>query len=129
MSEDLLNDLRSLTLGKAANFNKKLVSIEGKNVEVREPSERVRQLIMDECGAKTNKDGTVAMDIAKARAYSMIHLCYVPGTDTKIFKPTDLNALLEQPISSGWASSLGDAALQMFGGGEAVENFSEQGES
>lgn len=63
-----------------------VIDVFGTKVELRQPN------LATILGAKEEKDRTRAM------IQMLVNYCYVPGTDEKVFEPTDIDVILEWPF-------------------------------
>jgi len=101
-TEELLNLIRSKTIGAKKDFMGEIVNYNGVEIEVREPSEKQRASIFERSKTKINpneKGTDVNFNIAELSVWGMICCCYVPNTNTSVFTEADYDGLLNMPAS------------------------------
>lgn len=113
--KNLRDQLRSLTVGKAKQFQKKLVTIDGAEFEIRQPSVAQRSALLRAAGMvstdKDKKDGD--MDFGLLQVLAVIKLTYVPGTNEHVFEAADKQSLLDQPANS-FVDALSEVAMKLL---------------
>lgn len=105
------SDIRS-AIFSSSSFKKKTIEYNGVEIEVRQPSIAVRNEITDRCFeslGEARKFNTHTYQVSM-----IIELCYVPGTNEKIFEKTDFEA-----ISNCATNSYADDLLN------AIQDFAE----
>ncbi len=105
------DEIRAATLGQPAQFKSEVIEIEGKQIEVRQPSVGDRHGIAEKSIKKNANDAMV--DLQEMRLQAIIHCCFVPGTGERIFDPSDYDALRSYPAGS-WVDKIGDLAVKML---------------
>ena len=103
-----IDDLRALTVGAKKNFRTEKVDIEGAEFEVRQPSVKARDALMEKC---TDKEGKLKM--SEFLSWGIILNTYKPGTDEKVFSDADYKSIIEQP-AGGWVDKLGNTAARLL---------------
>ena len=89
--------LRGRLMG-AKKFKSETLDLFGESVEIRQPT--VGQIL----------DATEYDDQKKALVNILVNYCYIPGTQERIFEPTDEAAIMEWPVGD-WFSEI-NAAIQ-----------------
>jgi len=108
MSTSTRKSVRDALLGKAPEFKKEIVEYEGIEVEIRQPSMKVRKQVMKRA---TDKEGNT--DIFDFLIWSVIENTYFVGSDEKIFEDTDYDSLVERP-SGGFMDKFGEVAASLM---------------
>jgi len=97
------------------DIEREIVHVWGKDIEVRTMSGAGRA---DYLAGATDESG--AVDKKRMYAAVIIETCYVPGTEDKVFKPEDRDAILAK--SAKVTGKLFDTALKLAGlTGDATE--------
>lgn len=113
------NDTRSKVLGGAADAKKILLTINGAEVEVRQPSMASRARIMRAgtpdavLGKKRKKGAPVRNEILDVQIEAVIACTFVPGTNQPVFDAADRKTFMELP-SGSWADKLFEAAMELI---------------
>lgn len=81
------NELREKLLA-ASGIKNSIIRFNGVEVEIAVPSIKQRNAIIKKC---VSEDG---LDLEAVASKAIIEFCVVPGTDEKVFEPSDLEALL-----------------------------------
>lgn len=108
MSVNLRDKLRAKTVGKSPKFRKEIVTYDGDEFEIRQPSQETRKELFEK--AKT-PDGKV--DNFTALVWGVINQTYIPGTEEKVFEETDFDSLMARP-AGGFIDSFGAVALSLL---------------
>lgn len=112
----LRDTLRSATLGSSV-FKKELIKFKDHEFEIRELSAGAKEKVRKKAGVKIDKDGNIELDQSRYTAYALVESVFVPGTETKVFDYTDIDAIVNAP-ESGFYSVLGKATMKMLNGDE-----------
>lgn len=122
MSE-IRSKLRTITIGRPANFAKEVVEIDGEKIEVRQPSVKTRSILMKKSrdtsktkldkGEVSAEDVLATIDYGKMQVLAVIYCCFVPGTDEQIFSEEDYEALINQP-AGGFVDDLSNVAMNLM---------------
>lgn len=105
--------LRAATVGASTKPKHAIVKLAGDlELEVREISVGARERIAK--GAQTpvpgafDADGKPRMDFSVARfnLLTLVECCYEPGTQTRVFEPADVEAMMEAPEASSFVPLL-----------------------
>jgi hypothetical protein len=103
------NALRGATLGRARTFEKRIVLIDDKKFEIRQPTikERgeIQKVAMKFVKSKNGKDSEAEFDMFAFLICAVINLTYVPDTEEKVFSDDDYNELVSMP-AGGWFDKL-----------------------
>lgn len=110
------DEIRAKTVAAAKKFQSERVTVDGMEVEVRQPTVAERGLILDSAGSiDPENPKRVKVDIAKLQVNAVIACCYVSGTDEKVFEEADRDSFLAQPASrGGWFDELSTAAQRLL---------------
>lgn len=76
----------------------KLVEYRGHTIEVRAPSDHVQSMAM--ARADIDGDKKTMNNMAAMKSFVIVHCCYVPGTDTKVFELADEKQIRNAPVGS-----------------------------
>lgn len=100
--------IRTALFSGAPQFRSEVVKINGVEVEVRQPSIRVRRELFNKC---TDAQGNI--DANEFLVWSIIKNTYKPGTRaTRVFEEGDYEQLMNQP-TGGWVDQLIDAMSRL----------------
>lgn len=102
--------MRANTLGAKRDFKKEIVTIEGIEYEVRQPTLRERSDLRKRCSSISGE--TMKFDIFEFLIWAVIGFTYVPNTDEKVFEETDYDALSDLP-AGGWFDELSEVASKL----------------
>jgi hypothetical protein len=108
--------LRDLTIGRKVQFATEIVEIDGTKFEVRSPSIKQREDIMNAAGIHASASGKERDDkisAASMQVLTIIYMVYDPETGEKVFDLADRDVLLEQPIG-GWVDILAGACMRLM---------------
>lgn len=100
-------DIRNKTLGAKSIFKSKIVTYEGEEIEIKQPSVKDRMSMFN----NSSKDGNV--DPLRFQILAMIELCYVPGTGEKVFEMADYDSIINSPTNS-FVDVLSTEAVKMM---------------
>jgi hypothetical protein len=130
LNQSAKDKIRAATVGSKRQFRSEVAIVNGVEIELRQPSIRVRKEIV---ALSKNEDGQVEMLEFLQRA--LIECAYVPGTDERIFDETDYDTINEHP-TGGWVDKLTDKLLVLVNiradeiaknsEGTASDNFSSE---
>ncbi len=95
MSETARDILRSATVGASVVKNHKIVEWNGHNFEVRSPTLKQQKHLKKVSTDPKTKD----QDAMKALCHGIIECVYIPGTDEKVFEPSDVDNMMDRGIS------------------------------
>lgn len=101
MANSIRDKIRSKALS-GAEFKKEIVKIEGEEVELREPSAKVR----NEVFKHSKEDGEINPMLFIV--WTVIYCSYVPNTKERVFEDTDFDTLMNLPAHK--LDSLSEAA-------------------
>ncbi len=104
----LRDQIRAATIDKEVVFRSEIVSINGKDVEVREPSVTLWGTILEK-----SMDDEGGINIRDFSVWSVILCSFVPGTDEHVFSEKDFEAFKVQP-KGGFIKPLEDASTRMI---------------
>ena len=115
MSNTQRDKLRSLVVGAKKHFKRETVEVDGVEFELRAPSVKERGDLFKAAGITQmqEKDAIRHADIAELQATAVISLTYVPGTDDKVFDPSDKATFLSMP-AGGVFDTLAEVAIRML---------------
>lgn len=102
--------LRALTLGASKKFERKTVTIEGQDFEVKQPSLKERGEFRKKA-MKISEDGT-DFDIFEFQINAVMALTFVPGTEEKVFDSADRESFESAPCG-GWFDKLAAVASEL----------------
>lgn len=102
--------LRALTLGAKKNFQTEIVSVDGSDFEVRQPTLKERSALRKKCTSMT-EDG-IEFNLFEFLIWAVINHTFVPKTDEKVFSEEDYEALGDLP-AGGWFDELSEAASKL----------------
>lgn len=122
----LRDSLRTATLGTAV-FKKELVKFNDHEFEIRELSAGAKEKVRKKAGVKISKDGDIELDQSKYTAYALVESVYVPGTDTKVFDVTDVDAIVNAP-ESGFYGVLGKVTMKLINGEDEDKKGNSEGQ-
>jgi hypothetical protein len=108
--------LRSLALGdKAKDLRKTVVTWEGVEYEVRQPTVAAHSRAIKAAGLSANPDtGEMRIEnVGRMQASLAIACTYTPGTDERVFEDADLEAIMGSP-AGGFLASLGQVAQSLM---------------
>jgi len=109
------DQIRSATLGQTAEFKKEVVTYNGIDVEIRQPSNKSRKAIM----AKSMKGDKV--DFADFMAHAVIENTYVPETEVRVFEAADYDVMMEKATGS-FLDQFGETASKLMNVEEGDED-------
>jgi hypothetical protein len=109
------SSIRDGLLSTKVEFKSKIVTVNGVEVEVRQPSVKSRRDLM-----KRATDGG-SVDLALFMVWGVIFNTYVPATNELVFDEMDFDALMEKPVG-GFIDQLSEAASEMMNVDEDLEN-------
>ena len=89
--------LRSALLGGRKRDSKIVTIDDGIEIEVRQPTIKIRSRIMAQAGV-SGENGAVT-DIAAIQIAAVVFCAFVPGTNDRIFDAADRQALEEMPTN------------------------------
>ena len=107
----MLDQIRAATVGSAKQFRREKVTVNGVEIEVRQPSIRERARILKASKAQTGDQEKI--DLGELFVTAAIACCYDPGTSQKVFTDADRESLMEQP-SGSFVDDLGAVALKLM---------------
>jgi len=87
--------IRAATLGKSKSLGSETVTVNGTQIELRQPTVKVRNDLLQ--AAKT-EDGDVDFNDFLLRG--VIQCAYVPGTNERVYEDADYETLAGQPTNS-----------------------------
>jgi len=90
-----LESIRAATIGKKKQFKSVIHKIDGEEIELRQPSLKLRSKIYNR---SLNKEGT--LDLFEFTLWGTIYSTFVPGTQDLVFSEADYDSLLETPAGS-----------------------------
>ena len=93
------------------DFAKEIVDVDGQNVEVRQPSLRIRSDV-NRRAASVRKDGSFDIDVLAMGLWLVIECCYDVETGEKVFSEADYDELAGLP-SGGIIDNLIGVASQL----------------
>ncbi len=99
----LKNKLRNATIGKPPKFRSEIITIEGEEFEIRQPSMETKAELMRKSKLRfgtSEQDQMERIDILALQVWSVIYCTYVPDTDEKVFSAADFDALKAMPTGS-----------------------------
>lgn len=102
-----LDAIRAATIGAKKQFKTKICKIGGEEVELRQPSLKLRQMIFN----KSKVDGEV--DLFEFTLYGVIFSAFIPGTQDRVFTEADYDTLKEMPTGD-WMDELGAAVVELM---------------
>lgn len=106
MSSEARNKIRAATVGAPKQFKKELITYNGVEIEIRQPSLKVRKSI----GERATQNNHV--DLLEFLVWAVIECTFVPGTDEKVFEIADYEGLISQPTDS-FMDEIGEKAASM----------------
>lgn len=105
----LKDTIRSLTVGKAAQYKTVEIDYEGSKVVFKQPSQKVRRDIFEK---STNGDKA---DLVALQVWTVIYLTY-DADGNKVFDDSDFDSIMNQP-SGGFVELFAEKALELLGNG------------
>lgn len=106
----MLDQIRAATVGAKATLRKDVVTINGVDIEVRQPTQGARSELIEKC---TTADGKIKNDLFMYQ--TIVALCYVPGTDERVFTQSDLDGFKGQPSGDSFLDKLFEAIMKVMG--------------
>jgi hypothetical protein len=94
------DSIRGSLLGRAAQRRSEVVTLDGTEIEIRQPTVKGRANIFKRAGIKG--ENTEGVDPSELQAAALTEMCFVPGTMERVFEVTDHDVLVEQACG-GWA--------------------------
>jgi len=95
--KDLKSRLRSKTLGRKKTFKTEILSWEGDDFEIRQPSVAQRSAIMARAMV-IDEDGKLErIDTGQLQLWSVVCCTYVPGTNVAVFEDGDAESMSAFP--------------------------------
>lgn len=96
MANQKRDALREVTIGSNKNFKKEIVEVNGKELEVRQPSVADRDKLIERCKPAGSDD----ISWTDFMIWNVILNTYVPGTNERVFEDGDYESLRNQPTNS-----------------------------
>ena len=107
----LRDQIRGNTLGQKKNFKTVPATVNGSEVELRQPTIKERSALRKRC-MSVDEEGKPDLDVFEFLIWAVIGYTYVPGTDEKVFSEEDYEALIELP-AGGWFDELSEKAADL----------------
>lgn len=102
------DNIRTATLGQPKIFKKKIVTVNGHEIEVRQPSVGIRRDLYNKCRTPAGEIDPMSFSI-----WSVIKTCFVPNTDERIFIDEDYDKLVATP-TGGFLDKLSNEATEVM---------------
>ena len=102
------DSIRTATLGQPRIFKKKIVTVNGVEVEVRQPSVGIRKDLFSKCKTQTGEIDPLAFSV-----WAVIKCCFVPDTDEAIYIDEDYDKLVATP-TGGFLDTLAQEASDIM---------------
>lgn len=109
MANPVRDALRAATVGAVRARTGEIVDLNGAQIEVRKPSVAERYEIIQ----NASKDNGKGVDLRKMHATALINLCYIPGTDERVFEDADMASLTDTE-AGGWSDVLFEVAQKFI---------------
>jgi len=109
------DSIRSATVGSKAEFKKEIVEFNGRKVEIRQPSVKVRRELFKRC-----MDDQGRVDSMDFLVWAVIYNTYVPGTDERVYDEEDYDAFISKP-AGGFMDKFGEVASKLMNVEESTE--------
>jgi len=107
-TKSLRDKIRSATVGAASQFKREEVKFGGIEVEIRQPSVKVRRELYSKCSDDSGK-----IDILDFMTWGVIYNTYVPGTNEHVFDSSDYDAMVEKP-AGGFLDQFGEVVSRLM---------------
>ena len=102
--------LRKITLGVDPTFKKEIITYNGQEFEIRQPSIKARAELRQKCIKGTGEN--LDVDIFEFLVWSVIQNTYVPNSDEKVFDDEDYDTLVSNP-TGGFMDTFAETAAKM----------------
>lgn len=109
MANPVRDALRAATVGASRARAGEVVEVNGAQIEVRKPTVAERYEIITNAA----KDGGKGVDLRKMHASALINLCYIPGTEDRVFEDADMKDLTDAE-AGGWSDTLFEVAQKFL---------------
>lgn len=113
------DDLRSAILGSNPEFAKEVVEVNGREFEVRQPTNKARRDLF-----KKAVDDSGKIDMLEFLVWGIIYNTYDPKSGQHVFEDTDYDVFMNMP-SGGYVDKLGEAASKLLNVDSDIEKKSE----
>ena len=114
----LRDQIRTATLGSGAKFKSEVVEYNGIEVEIRQPSVKVRTELFNKC---MDENGRVKM--TEFLVWAMIYNTFVPNTEELVFEEEDYDSLMARP-AGGFLDKFGNKASELLNVEDDIEKKS-----
>lgn len=94
---DLKSKIRAATIGKKKYFKKKVVDIEGVEIEIRQPNKIIKQQIVEKSKESIAGSNEMGINILEWQIWHIIECSFVPGTEERVFDETDIPGFKSGP--------------------------------
>lgn len=116
--KSLKKRLRSSTVGKKKDLQSEIVTYEGDEFEIRQPTVALRAKIMQKSRISSEGEKDVESIIAKVdyssmQVWSVVYCTFVPDTDIRVFEEQDVPALKDQP-TGGFVDVFSEKAVKLM---------------
>lgn len=112
-AKDIKDEIRAKTIGSANIFKSRIVSYDGIEVEIKEPSVKDWGEILEKVTSGSTDEENKGMDFKEYLIWSVICCSYVPGTSIRVFEDTDYETFLGKP-KSGFITEFSDIAGELM---------------